>query len=516
MRNFKKILLDEVDEFRVVGHKFLNGDLTVPQFKHVSGGMGVYAHRGGKEFMVRFRIPSGITHINELEMIYDFALRSNLDKIHLTTRQAIQLHGMSIDDICDCMKEGINKNLFTRGAGGNYPRNVALSPLSGVDPEEEFDVTQYALSVGNHFLRKIYTYKLPRKLKVAFSNGNKDEAHCTVQDLGFVAVKKDEVECFKVYIGGGLGNNPKKALELQELIEAKDVLYYVEGLTNLFIDEGDYENRNKARVRCLVEKFGEEEFLNKFKSYVDAEKEKGDLELILHSQEITKEGMPIKLEHKRLFKQKQDGLYSVYFHPIGGQLKLDDLKEIFDELESCEDIDIRLTMTEGMYFRNLSGFEAKVLLDLTEEMGANTKIEQSVSCIGVPTCQIGIGNSQKLLEDIISYFKEKGYKSDILPRVYISGCTNSCGVHEIGKIGFSGKKKKLDDGVKDIFALFIGGDFGVGTTELGINKGDMLPEQIPEFLYKLGENIEKSGIGFDEYIKSENTELEKLIEEYLV
>lgn len=516
MQSFKKILLDEVEEFRIAGHKFLGGELTVPQFKHTSGGMGVYAHRGGKEFMVRLRIPSGITHVDELNLVYDFAKKNNLDKIHLTTRQAIQLHGMNIDDICDLMKEGIHKNIFTRGSGGNYPRNVALSPLSGVDNNEEFDATKYALAVGNHFLRKIYTYKLPRKLKVSFSNGESDAAHCTVQDLGFVAVKKEDKEYFKVYVAGGLGNNPKKALELDELIEAKDVLYYVEGLISLFVSEGDYENRNKARVRYLVDKFGEEEFLKQFKTYVEAEKEKGDLELYLHPSEVTKEGLPIKLTHKRLIKQKQEGLYSVYLHPVGGQLKLEYLREILDELECCKDIDIRLTMTEGMYFRNLNGFEAKVLLDLTEEMGSNTEIEQSVACIGVPTCQIGIGNSQKLLEDIVNYFKDRGYKSDVLPRVYISGCPNSCGVHEIGRIGFVGKKKKLNDGVKDIFALFLGGNFGVGTTNLGGNKGDMLPLQIPEFLYKLGEKVEASKVSFDEFIKCNDEEVEKLISEYIV
>lgn len=516
MQQFKKILLDEVEEFRKIGHKFLQGELTVPQFKHASGGMGVYAHRGGKEFMVRLRIPSGITHVDELKMVYDFAKKNNLDKIHLTTRQAIQLHGMNIDDICDLMKEGIEKNIFTRGSGGNFPRNVAISPLSGVDPEEAFDVTPYAIAVGNHFLKKIYTYKLPRKLKVSFSSSEKDEAHCTVQDLGFLATMKDGKKCFKVYVGGGLGNNPKKALELDEVIEAKDVLYYVEALTNLFISEGNYENRNKARVRYLVEKFGEEEFINKFKSYVIAEKEKGLLDIHLHPNEVEKEGITVNFNDKRIFKQKQEGLYSVYLHPVGGQLPIEDLKEILDELECCEDIDIRLTMTEGMYFRNLNGVEAKVLLDLTERMGANTTIEQSVACIGVPTCQIGIGNSQNLLRGIVKYFRENNYVLDNLPRVYISGCQNSCGVHEIGKIGFFGKKKRVQEEVKDVFGLSIGGDFGIGKTKLGEIKGDLLPDEIPQFLFKLSENMDKSQKDFDTYIKENKEELENLIKEYSV
>lgn len=514
MNSLKEILLDEIEEFRKVGHQFLNGELNLMQFKHESGGMGMYAHRGGKEFMIRFRIPSGVTHSDELKLIYEYAKKHNLGGIHFTTRQAIQLHGLTLDGACDLMKEGLEVNLFTRGAGGNFPRNVALSPLAGVDKEEEFDPTPYALAVGNHFLKKIYTYKLPRKLKVSFSNSDKDTAHCTVQDLGFVAVKKDGKEYFKVYIGGGLGNNSRKAIEVDELIEAKDVLYYIEGMTNLFIAEGDYKNRAKARIRYIADRMGDEEFVSQFKLYTKAEKEKGGLELNLHPTEIKKEGIKTEIKDKRLIEQKQEGLYTVYLHPVGGQLKLEDLKEILDTIGNFEDVEVRLAMTEGVYFRNLNGKEAEILLDITKKMGGEAEIYHSVACIGVPTCQIGIGNSQGLLFDIMDYFKEKDYSSDLMPRVHISGCTNSCGVHEIGKIGFTGKKKRVDDAVKDVFGLFINGDFTVENVRLGEFKGDMLPERIPEFLYELAMKLEEGNIKFEDYIKED--EFMNLVNKYSV
>ena len=94
------------------------------------------------------------------------------------------------------VKEALDNNIYTRGAGGNYPRNVAMSPLSGVEKDEAFDVTPYAVAVGSYFLERITTYKLPRKLKVSFSSGKEDAAHCTVQDLGFVAVKEGDKELY--------------------------------------------------------------------------------------------------------------------------------------------------------------------------------------------------------------------------------------------------------------------------------------------------------------------------------
>ncbi len=516
MNKLKDILRDEIEEFRKVGADFKEGKISVMEFKHSSGGFGVYAHRGGKEFMVRLRIPSGVTNVEELKIVYDFAKKYNLEGIHLTTRQAIQLHGMDIDEICDLMRDALDVNLFTRGAGGNFPRNVALSPLSGVDKKEPFDPTPYALSVGNHFLRKIYTYHLPRKLKVSFSNSSEDTAHCTVQDLGFLAVEKDGKDYFKVYIGGGLGNNPRKAIELDELIEPKDVIYHIEGMTKLFINEGDYKNKAKARIRYIADRMGDEAFAKLYKEYVQEEKNKGNLDLNIELPSISKQGKTTSIKDNRLYEQKQAGLYSVYIHPVGGQLKLEDLKKIIDILESYEDIDIRLSMDEGVYIRNLNGDEAEKVLEITKDIGVCTELQKSVSCIGVPTCQIGIGNSQKLLKDIIAYFKEKEYELDILPKIFISGCPNSCGVHEIGKIGFTGKKKRVEDTPQDVFTLFIGGELGENKTKLGCNKGDMLPDRIPEFLYELAKKIENDKLTFDEYIIQKEEHLNNLIESYIV
>ena len=71
-----------------------------------------------------------------------------------------------------------------------------------------------------------------------------------------------------------------------------------------------------------------------------------------------------------------------------------------------------ITMTEGIYFRNLNGNEARELLELTEEMGARTEFEQSVSCIGVPICQIGLCNSQGTLKSVLDYFKKNNFLNE--------------------------------------------------------------------------------------------------------
>ena len=213
MDDLKKELLKEIEEFRKVGHKFLENEISIMEFKKVSGGMGVYAQRNKNGFMIRLRIPSGITSKKQMKWILDTAKKYGLEKVHLTTREAIQFHDLTIDEVCDLMKEALEENIYTRGAGGNYPRNVAISPLAGVDRFEAFDVTPYALIVNNHFLKKITSYKLPRKLKVSFSSSNMDCGHCNITDLGFLATIKDHKKYFKVYLGGGLGANPNFSIE---------------------------------------------------------------------------------------------------------------------------------------------------------------------------------------------------------------------------------------------------------------------------------------------------------------
>lgn len=517
MQELKKVLYSEIEGFREVGHQFLNGEINMMKFKHTSGGFGVYAHRDKKEMMIRLRIPSGVLKLEDMKLVYDLSKKYGLERIHLTTRQAIQLHGLSIDEICDLMKEALDHDLYTRGAGGNFPRNVAISPLSGVDPNEAFDVTPYALATGNYFLKEIYKYKLPRKLKVSFSCSDTDEAHCTVQDLGFLAVTKDGEQYFQVYLGGGLGQNPRLAIKYEPLIKPNEVLYYVEAMIQLFMTEGDYENRNKARVRYIVERLGEEATLKAYQKYVDELKAKGVLELTeLIDTTIHKTAEPQPLEDKRVFAQKQSGLYSVYLQPVGGQLELDDFEKLIEFVESVEGIQVRLAMEEGMYFRNLSAEEAKQLLQLTEAMSGKTKLEQSVSCIGVPTCQVGLCNSQGTLRQILQHFKFKNYSKDVLPRVYLSGCQNSCGVHQVGAIGFTGKKKKVDGAVAECFTFSVGGKIGVGETQLGHSYGEMLSTQIPEFLYELAQAVEQSNLDFERYIIEEDSAFNELVEKYIV
>ena len=56
--NIQKFLAD-LARFREMTRKFYLKELSVPEYKHISGGFGSYAQRGGTASMLRLRLTGG-------------------------------------------------------------------------------------------------------------------------------------------------------------------------------------------------------------------------------------------------------------------------------------------------------------------------------------------------------------------------------------------------------------------------------------------------------------------------
>ncbi|BCJ95926.1 ferredoxin--nitrite reductase [Anaerocolumna cellulosilytica] len=530
MKEYNAILLAEIPAFREIGHQFVKKEISVAEFKGKSGGMGVYAQKGGEKFMLRLRTPSGVLSDAHLKLLGTFAEEYQLKFIHLTTRQAIQLHDLEIDSVCDIMEKAIHAGLYTRGAGGNFPRNITLSPLSGVEEGEAFDVTPYALLAGEYIMESITKYHLPRKLKIAFSNNEKDTACATVNDLGFMAVKHDGKPYFKVFLAGGLGNNPALSLTYDKLISPEEVLYHVEAVTRIFMAEGDYENKGKARLRYVAGRMGVKEFLDCYEKHLAKVQETLPELKQLITEKIQKQsaaginwdgGTTVCQDgavstYKNLIPQKQSGLYTVELHPLGGILSSNTLFQLIDFLEGCKKADMRLTMSESIYIRNLEYAKALELLALTKDACGQSDIEKSISCIGVPTCQIGIEQSQELLKEILNFIKEQKTSGEYLPSIYISGCNNSCARHQVTEIGFTGSKKRIDNKPVDVFELYVGGHVGDCKTKLGTSMGFMKKDEIPVFMKELADLLNTSRQDFSSFYKDKKDEFDKLTGKYVI
>lgn len=505
----------DLKEFNEMTEKFYNKEITVPEYKSFSGGFGSYAQRGGERSMLRLRLAGGEINKENLKFIVDSIEKYQIDMAHFTTCQTVQLHNLSKKDVCALIGEALEHGIITRGGGGDFPRNVMCSPLSGVEEGEYFDVLPYAKEAADYLLGFIKKVKLPRKLKVCFSNSKKNETHATFRDLGFVA---KENQTFDVYAAGGLGIQPKFGVLVAENIAPSKILYCIKTMIDVFTEYGNYEKRAASRTRFLQNTLGVEGLQKVFKEKLEQNMEKEQLDITVTADSVKKSGSEEEdnntLENARIIKQKQKGLYAVYYHPVGGVPETDFFKRLYETIVDMQEVKVRLTPDQGMYVINLTKEEAGKVLELTKD-DLGTDFEMSTACIGADICQVGIGKSQALLEACVKRVREESFSNGVLPSIHISGCPSSCSAHQTAIIGLRGGKKPTEDGPKYAFAVYENGCDLEGAEQFGKEIGVMLEEDIPEFFVELGHAVEEEGLDFAEFREKYPERIMQIAEKYI-
>lgn len=505
----KQYLKDDVAKFEEMTEKFVRKEISMKDYKGFSGGYGSYAQRGGEAFMLRLRMNQGILSKEKLKFILDTLSTYQIDKAHLTTCQTCQLHNVPHHALGKIMRDGLDHDIVTRGGGGDFPRNVMCDPLSGVDPNEHFNIHPYAHAVGEHVLEKIHTFHLPRKLKIAFSNSDANKAHATFRDLGFCA---NADQSFDVYCAGGLGNNPKMGVCVGQHVAKEDILFYVEAMILLFQKHGNYENRAKARTRYMQESLGIDALQQAFQDAL-AQVSTQPLKLAnIKETSIDKQGDET-IEHPMLIAQKQKGLYALHAHPIGGDVNFETFTSIYDLIKDMQDVELRISPQQDLYIINLTATEAQKLLPLFDDF-AKTRFERSVACIGASICQVGLRDSQHVLHTIINTLKPYNFKDGILPLLHISGCPSSCGTHQIADIGLQGSVKLVDKKPESAFILSVYGNDSRNNAQFGQACGTILETDITKFLIELATIIQTKDMTFESYTKQYPEAIMKLIQAY--
>ena len=503
----------DLPAFREKTAAFYAGELDKAAYKGFSGLYGSYAQKGGKASMLRLRMTAGRLTREKLAFVAKAIRTYPVPRAHFTTCQTVQFHDLDQETVCAVMEQALDAGIVTMGGGGDFPRNIMCPPLSGVEEGEYFDVMPWAEAAGEYLMHFIKAEKMPRKLKVCFSNSPANVTHATYRDLGFVA-RPDGT--FDVYSAGGLGNNPRFGVKVAEGVEPSRILYYIKAMWLTFRAYGNYENRGRARTRYMQEACGGPE------GYARAYNEKlaevlasgEDLDLTVEPRTVDKPGDGTRVEDPRVVHQKQPGLHAVLWHPIGGQPDLQTLCALSDAIADMPAAELRLTPDEAVYIINLTGAEARKILELTAD-GARTLFETSVSCIGGATCQVGMRDSQGLLRACVAAVREAGVPDGALPQIHISGCPSSCGTHQTGAMGFRGTTRVVDGKPRAAFALFLDGESRQGCEVMGREVGAMLEEKIPSFLVDLGRTVAAGGGDFAAWNRANPGALEALALRYM-
>jgi sulfite reductase (ferredoxin) len=492
---------EEIETFEAEAKRVMTGDLSYDIFKPFRLQYGIYGQRQSGVQMVRIKIPFGGLTANQLRRVAELADRYATGVGHVTTRQDIQLHFAELKHVSTIMRGLAEVGVTTREACANTVRNVTACHLAGVCQGEVFDVTPYAKTVALHLLRNPLNQSLPRKFKIAFSGCKHDCALTPIHDVGLLAARRDDgVIGFRMVVGGGLGSAPRIAQVLREFVPTEELIPTIEAVIKVFDTLGNRKNRNKARMKFVIEKLGFEEFKRRWEeAYVALGHSRPVHEPIklLHYQDDpaplimpTSNGSRNGLLHgngthhgsaeespydmwrrTNVVKQKQAGYAAAVIKLFMGDLTADQMWFVADLADRYSNGNIRTTINQNMIIRWVP--ESR-LADLYEDLASQgladpgaELVEDIIACPGTDTCGLGITSSKGLARALAEVFPPGRVPEDLKGvSVKISGCHNSCAQHHIATIGLHGVGKRQGDHVAPHYELHLGGQVN-GTAKIG-------------------------------------------------
>lgn len=488
-------------------------------------------------YMIRPRFFESKIDIEDFEYLLDVVQKYCDKRLHLTTRQDFQLHGIEKENLPDLLEAISKRGFFTKATCGDSTRAVITPETTGFE-EEVFDVSPHAKIVTDYILNGREFMHLPRKYKIAFSNKEENSLYVKINDIGFQAVIQDEKKGFRVYVGGGIGPISTNAIILREFIEEDEFLYYIHAIRNVFNDHGNRKIRARARLRYIMLNLGEEKFLELCNEYIsnfyvekgdslrvyarklldereilDKEKELEKIEVFSNGEntdESIKDDEFIKSE-RNIVAGKRKGEYGYYLRPARGNIYKEDGEKLIKFVKSLDyKVELKLTSFQSILVRGLKKEDVLKLREIMEEYYGENEFFNSYSCIGSTTCNVGILDTPPILDYIFKYFEneEKRELTNYLPQIKIAGCPNSCATPQIAKLGFSGRRKK--DG--EYFAIFARGEFTGKTVKLNEIVGEIKASKIPYFLEDIANIIKEENIEFEEFVHEER--FIELIEKY--
>jgi sulfite reductase (ferredoxin) len=465
---------------------FREGKIHDEKFRSLRLARGVYGQRQPGVQMVRIKLPFGKVTFKQLLRIADVSDEYASHNLHLTTRQDIQIHYVSLDRTPQLWADLERDDITLREACGNTVRNVTASPTAGIDPKEPFDVSPYAHATFGYFLRNPICQEMGRKFKISFSSSDDDTAFSYVHDVGLIPKLKDNGERgFKVLLGGGLGAQPILASIVEEFLPEDQLIPYIESVIRVFDRYGERNNRNKARMKYLIQKIGldevlrlagEERIANKVKTY-PINRNTVDMPVLPNATsypEVTISN-PLRYEQwliTNVFEQKQKGFYGVYIKVPVGDIPTDIARKLVDAISPYVADEIRITQNQGLLLKYVRKEALPALYNGLTELELSAlgfdSVADVTTCPGTDTCNLGISNSMtlsKVLEDVIyNEYEDLIFNREI--KIKISGCMNSCGQHGLAHIGFHGSSLKAGLKVLPSVQVLLGG----GTVGDGIGR----------------------------------------------
>ncbi len=444
-------------------HEFHGGTLDEEKFRSLRLARGVYGQRQEGVQMIRIKLPYGKVTSKQLLRICDVSDEYSTGRLHITTRQDIQIHYVDLDRTPELWAELEKDDVTLREACGNTVRNVTASETAGIDVDEPFDVSPYAQALFQYFLRNPVSQEMGRKFKVSFSASDADTGLSYMHDLGFIAKVQHGERGFKVMLGGGLGSQPRHADELYRFLPTDQIIPLMETVVRVFDRYGERKSRAKARLKFLLKDLG----LDGFKELLASEK----IAVPFDSFPIDAEAYPaVKVSNQEtpkveinddiefdqwkstnVVQQKQPGFVAIGIKVLLGDFYTDKARLLAGLVQKYAAGELRLSLRQNILIPYVKKDSIPFFYSELKKLGlaepGYNKALDITACPGTDTCNLGIASSTGIAEELERVIKAEysHYINNADVVIKISGCMNACGQHNMANIGFQGMSVRTKD-----------------------------------------------------------------------
>ncbi|KJD35410.1 nitrite reductase [Tamlana sedimentorum] len=502
---------------------FHKGKIDEEKFRSLRLARGVYGQRQEGVQMIRIKVPYGKLKSNQLRRIADVSDEYSRGRLHITTRQDIQIHYVDLNRTPELWAELEKDEVTVREACGNVVRNVTASETAGIDVNEPFDVSPYADALYKFFLRNPICQEMGRKFKVSFSSTDADTGLSYLHDIGYIAKEKDGVRGFKVMVAGGLGSQPRHADVLYDFVETDKIIPIMEGVLRVFDRYGERKSRAKARMKFLVKDIG----LEAFRELIDNEQKAIEFKSVAIDADAYVASKPVQVEvpqveikneeafnlwkSTNLIPQKQAGYVAIGIKVLLGDFYTDKARLLANLVDKYAASEVRLSLRQNIVIpfvkEDLVPFFYQELEKLGFVEAGYNKAVDITACPGTDTCNLGIASSTGIAEELERVIKTEypQYLKNEDLVIKISGCMNACGQHNMANIGFQGMTVRTKDKLvaPALQVLLGGGNQGDGNATFADKVVKVPSRRGPEALRRILNDYEANANGkqFVEYYK---------------
>ncbi len=463
---------DEVRRFAAEGRASVLPEWASLYFKwwgiYTQGdGAGVTGGKGGEGvttdyFMMRIAVPNGILTTQQLRAIGQLTVDHARDLADITTRQAIQLHWLTIDSLPKVVDVIESVGLSPRGACGDVVRNVTGCPLAGLHPHEIVDASPLARTLARELNGNPEFYNLPRKFKITATGCPVWCSYPEINDAAITAVRRSTAAGteigYSVRVGGGLSKEPHLAVKLDAFLREDEVVPVVRGIAELFRrQQGLRQSRDRARLKYLflAEEWTAERFLAELEAIIGYKLTPGVADDVPED---------VFRDHSGVQAQRQSGLYSVGASVINGRLSGRTLLALADLIERFAGGELRTTVNQNFLIPNVPEQHLHTVLARLSELGlfvdAKPFWRGTVACTGTEFCKLAITETKGFARWLAEEMDARLPGFDQQLKLHVTGCPNNCGQAWIGDIGLEGKKIKHEGQLVDAWYFAFGGALG--------------------------------------------------------